>query len=99
MCFRIVQQLGHRVTEKIDDEIIIKRKAIDEINDEYLDIDEHTVGYVEDEFFAQEFCNMHSDCYYHPVHLSKYPLQLETNYITEDTELETVTVPIIKPEY
>lgn len=77
---------------------IVQKLNIEWVDDELLDYNEHTVGYVEDEFFAQEFCNKHSDCYYYPIHFIKYPLHLECNLIDKDTELEAVVIPIIKPE-
>ena len=78
-----------RIVQKLEDEWV---------GDELLDCTEHTVGYVADEFFAQEFCNKHKCCYYHPIHLTKYVNELKANLVYEDTELEAVTIPIIKPE-
>ena len=38
--------------------------------------DEH-VAFVTDEDLAIDFCDKHSDCYYHPIHITKYANELE----------------------
>ena len=73
---------------------IVQELNIEWVDDELLDIDEHIVGYVEDEFFAQEFCNTHNDCYYHPIHIVKYPNELESKLIRDYKSIKVLKVPI-----
>lgn len=68
------------------------------IKGKLADVDYIHVGYVEEEFFAQEFCNKHEDCIYGQVIPYKYTKELETQLITDDKDLEIMTIPIKKWE-
>ena len=77
----------------------IEQKITDTLIDgEYADIDYIHIGYVSDEFFAQEFCQVHQDCRYGPVLINKYVRELEANMITSNNDLELIQIPIKKPE-
>jgi hypothetical protein len=82
---------------------IIQKLNFDEIHtyweDEYFDTDELVLGYVEDEFFAQEFCNTHKDCYYECIIPCKYPLQLEAKLRDNPNDVTIFKIPIQKPEW
>lgn len=53
-------------------------KPIYEIQRNFEDRISSHVAFVNDEKFAIEFCEEHSDCTYHQIHVTKYPLELET---------------------
>lgn len=78
---------------------IIRQKIKNEyINGKLADIDYITIGYVENEFLAQEFCNKHEDCTYSQIVPYKYVLELESELISDNTELDLVEVPMKKWE-
>ncbi|MBQ6220136.1 MAG: hypothetical protein IJH63_10365 [Methanobrevibacter sp.] len=77
---------------------IVQRLDFDEVEDDYLDIIDWTVGYVDDEYFAQEFCNKYSCCSYEQVHITRYPLQLRGNLIEDVEECEIRRIPVRKWE-
>ena len=68
------------------------------IDGEYADIDHIHIGYVRDEFFAQEFCQLHPDCRYGSVPVNKYVKELEANMVTSNCDLELISVPVKKYE-
>ena len=69
------------------------------VDDELLDTDSIVLGYVEDEFFAQEFCEEHKDCSYGPVIPTKYPLYLEARMITSKDDVGLLKVPYNRAYY
>lgn len=68
------------------------------IGDEYPDMDEIHIGFVSDEFFAQEFCEAHPDCSYGPVLETKYSNHLEGNLIDSLDDLTIIRIPVKKWE-
>ena len=78
---------------------IIQEVTFDEIQGELLDNQDYTIGYVSDEFFAQEFCNTHKNCSYQQVHETKYPLELESNMIHNPEDAILIKIPCKKPEW
>lgn len=77
---------------------IIQELNIDEIEDEYLDCTDLTIGYVTDEFFAQEFCNQYSCCKYEEVIPIKYPIYLKANMCHNADDLMLLKIPVKKIE-
>ena len=77
-------------------------KIIQKIEDTYIgrnypDILSIDLGYVEDEFFAIEFCNTHPGCeYYHIIYSKKY--DLEAHMVESNNELELIYKPVKKWE-
>ena len=78
---------------------IIQTLPYEWIDDDYLDYPDLTLGYVEDEFFAQEFCNKHKDCSYEPVIPIKYPRYLEGNMIETIEDVILLPIPFKKGEW
>ena len=78
-----------KITQKID---------VDFIDEELLDMNEIIVGYVEDEYFAQEFCEKHPDCTYGPITPIKYPIYLESRMCHDVNDLMVLKIPVLKGE-
>lgn len=68
---------AHEICGIINRLIKSGRKITYEIKRTFPDrFDEH-VAFVTDEELAIEFCDKHSDCYYHPIHITRYANELE----------------------
>lgn len=75
---------------------IYQKLPFDEIEDEYLDCDEIVLGVVDDEYFAQEFCEQHPDCYYGELFITKYSNQLAGRMVSDNTDCELLKIAVKK---
>ena len=78
---------------------IIQKLDTEWVGDELLDTDELELGFVEDEFFAQEFCSKYSCCQYEPVIPIKYPIYLLGKMSDDENDLIVLKIPVKKPEW
>lgn len=69
-----------------------------DIYDDYADIDDIHIGFIEDEFVAQEFCNAHPDCTYGQVVPTKYLNQLRGQLVESKDDLTIIKIPVKKWE-
>lgn len=77
----------------------IRQKIPDDyINGDYADIDDIHVGFVSDEFLAQEFCNTHDGCSYGQVFETKYLNDLRAHLISSVDDLTLLKIPVKKWE-
>lgn len=60
---------------------IYQKIKTDTTNDELIDSDCITLGYVDNEFFAIEFCNAHKNCGYELIICTNYAKQLIANMV------------------
>ena len=77
---------------------IVQTLDFDCVDDDLLDCLDLTLGYVDEEFFAQEFCNKFSCCSYEPVPVTKYPLQLRGGMVSDVEDVGLLRVPYKKYE-
>ena len=68
------------------------------INDDYVDITDIHIGFVSDEFFAQEFCNANKGCSYGEVTPTKYLKHLQGQLVDSVDELTILKIPVKKWE-
>ena len=72
---------------------ITQKIPYETIGGELLDRDEIHLGFVTDEFLAQEFCNAHPDCTYGEIFTVKYINQLKGAMVSEPEELDVIRLP------
>ena len=72
---------------------IYQKIEYDTVKGELLDRDNITLGYVDNEFFAIEFCNTHDDCDYDIILCTKYINQLEGAMVSDDEDLDYCIQP------
>ena len=71
------QDDANEICRKLNKLIKSGRRITFEIKRTFPDrFDEH-VAFVTDEDLAIEFCDKHYDCYYHPIHITRYANELE----------------------
>lgn len=68
------------------------------INDDYVDITDIHIGFVTDEFLAQEFCNANKRCTYGQVIPTKYLNHLKGQLVDSVDELTVLKIPVRKWE-
>ena len=78
---------------------IIQELPYEYIGDDYLDYPDLTLGYVEDELFAQEFCDKHKDCSYEPIISTRHSLHLECEMVEDADEVILLKIPFKKGEW
>ena len=78
---------------------IIQELPYEYIGDDYLDYPDLTLGYVEDELFAQEFCDKHKDCSYEPIISTRHFLHLECEMVEDVDEVILLKIPYKKGEW
>lgn len=79
-------------------EIRQKIPSYEEIGGEYPDIDDIHIGFVTDEFLAQEFCNAHEDCTYGEVFPTRYLNELRAALCSDVEDLTILRIPVKKWE-
>ena len=77
---------------------VAQKLDVDFIDDELVDRNELILGYVEDEYFAREFCETHPECSYGPVIPIKYPIYLEDRMCHDVNDLMLLRIPVLKGE-
>lgn len=75
----------YRISQELD---------FDCVDGDFMDCTSITLGYVADEFFAQEFCNAHENCTYGPVILDKYPGYLRSKMISDIDDVILLKIPV-----
>ena len=68
------------------------------INDDYVDITDIHIGFVSDEFFAQEFCNANKRCTYEEIKPILYLNHLKGNLVDSVDDLTVLKIPVHKEE-
>ncbi len=72
---------------------ITQKIPYETIDGELLDRDEIHLGFVTDEFFAQEFCNTHPDCRYGEIFPVKYVNHLKGRMVSGPEDLAVFRLP------